>query len=150
MTGHEAPSFDESRDRPVIFVVDDDPVALAAIERDLSRRFGRDYHIVTAASPMVGVELLEGLANEGTAVALIAASLQMAEMTGPDFLDAGSSFHRDAKRILLVMASGPDIVAAPEGFPELQNASPLAAPISRSSKGGSRRKSGSIAKSRTR
>ena len=42
--------------KPLLFVVDDEPTALAAIERDLRRAYGTDFRIVCATS---GSEALE-------------------------------------------------------------------------------------------
>ncbi|MGE3798158.1 MAG: FAD-dependent oxidoreductase [Thermomicrobiales bacterium] len=92
----------ETSPEPVIFVVDDDSATLRRIERDLERRFGRDYRIVTAPSPDAGIRTLERLAASRTPVAILCASLQMSAMRGTDFLERVAPSHRDARRILLV------------------------------------------------
>ena len=71
---------------PVIFVADDNPATLRTIERDLERRFGRDYRIVTSPSLEAGIRALERLAAASSPVALICASLQMQAMSGVEFL----------------------------------------------------------------
>lgn len=93
---------DESSPDPVIFVVDENAATLRRMERDLERRFGRDYRIVTSPSATNGIRTLERLAAGLSTVALICASLQMSGMTGAEFLERAAPLHRDAKRILLV------------------------------------------------
>ena len=50
----------DSRDsaRPVIVAVDDEPSVARAVERDLRRRYGRDYRVLRAES---GEQALEAL-----------------------------------------------------------------------------------------
>jgi thioredoxin reductase (NADPH) len=107
---------------PVIFVVDDNRATLRTIERDLERRFGRDYRIVTAPSPTGGIRTLDRLAAQGTTVALIAAELQMAAMSGVAFLERVAPLHRDAKRALLVTMSRRGAYPSNPGLGQLQNA----------------------------
>ncbi len=115
-------AWDEPEKRPVIVIVDDDAEALATIARDLERRFGRDYRIVAESSPETGMETLDSLSIDGSEVALIAASLEMQPISGPELLDAGRVLHRDARRVLLIPATGRGNIAAVESRPELRHA----------------------------
>lgn len=56
---------------PVLFVVDDDHEALAAVGAALQRRFGADYRIVTNSSPSAGLAWLEEAGTLGETVALV-------------------------------------------------------------------------------
>jgi thioredoxin reductase (NADPH) len=91
--------------QPVLLAVDSDRDILAAIERDLTRRFAADYRIVTADSPegaFAGLDVDDQ-------VAVVIASQWLAGTTGVDFLNACHQLHPAAKRLILV-AYG-DIVA---------------------------------------
>lgn len=57
--------------RPVFLVVDADEEQLGRLERDLTRRYGADYEVLTAASPAGGLALLEDLSGAGRDVALV-------------------------------------------------------------------------------
>ena len=47
--------------KPVLFIVDDEPTALAAIEHDVQRAYGADYQVVCATSGSEALELLKQL-----------------------------------------------------------------------------------------
>ena len=49
--------------KPVIFTVDDDPEVLRAVERDLRRRYGREYRILRADSGQSALETLDKLSS---------------------------------------------------------------------------------------
>ena len=91
--------------QPVLLAVDSDRDILAAIERDLTRRFAADYRIVTADTPEGAFAEL----NVDDQVAVVIAGQWLAGTTGVDFLNACHQLHPAAKRLILV-AYG-DIVA---------------------------------------
>jgi ActR/RegA family two-component response regulator len=91
--------------QPVMLAVDSDQEILAAIERDLTRRFAADYRIVTADTPESGFAELD-LADQ---VALIIAGQWLAGTTGVDLLTACHQLHPGAKRLILITYG--DIVA---------------------------------------
>lgn len=91
--------------QPVMLAVDSDQEILAAIERDLTRRFAADYRIVTADTPESGFAELD-VADQ---VALIIAGQWLAGTTGVDFLTACHQLHPGAKRLILITYG--DIVA---------------------------------------
>lgn len=47
--------------RPVLMAVDDEPVALRALEGELGKRYGADYEVVCSDTPEVGLRRLERL-----------------------------------------------------------------------------------------
>lgn len=96
--------------RPVILVVDDDPEVLRAVERDLKRRYGRDYRVLSAASGEDGVELLRQVSVRGEPVALLLADQRMPRMSGVEFLEAAVEYAPTARRAILTAYS--DIDAA--------------------------------------
>lgn len=89
-------------ERPILFLVADEPGVLAALESDLSRRFGNDCRVLRAQTPAAGLAALTALAERGEPVALLIADQRMRDMSGVDFLGRAHQLHPLAKRILLV------------------------------------------------
>jgi thioredoxin reductase (NADPH) len=84
--------------QPVLLGVDSDRDILAAIQRDLTRRFAADYRIVTAETPEGAFAELD-VADQ---VALVIAGQWLAGTTGVDFLTACHQLHPAAKRLILI------------------------------------------------
>src|SRR5438105_2624229 len=59
--GETTASATQAERRPAVVAVDDDPVVLAAVARDLRRGFGDRYRILRAASGAEALELLAQL-----------------------------------------------------------------------------------------
>lgn len=91
----------ERERRPAILAVDDEPAVLAAVARDLRRRFGERYRIVRAGAGAQALELLGELRTRGDAVAMLLADQRMPGMDGTDYLVQARSIYPDAKRVLL-------------------------------------------------
>ena len=87
--------------RPAIVVVDDEPAVLAAVARDLRRRFGEDYRILRAGSGPEALELLREVRARGDQVALLIADQRMPVMAGTEYLVEARTVFPDAKRALL-------------------------------------------------
>ncbi len=87
--------------RPAIVAVDDEPVVLAAVARDLRRGFGERYRILRAGSGAEGLELLSELRTRGDTVALLLADQRMPGMEGTEYLLEARKTYPDAKRVLL-------------------------------------------------
>lgn len=87
--------------RPAIVAIDDEPAVLAAVSRDLRRRFGADYRIVRAGSGPDGLELLKEMRTRGDNVALLVSDQRMPGMEGTEFLTRARRIYPDAKRTLL-------------------------------------------------
>ncbi len=87
--------------KPVIFTIDDEPAVLNAVERDLRKKYGRDYRILKADSGAAALASLEQLQRRGDAVALFIADQRMPSMTGVQFLEQARTPYPDAKRVLL-------------------------------------------------
>jgi thioredoxin reductase (NADPH) len=94
----EAPA---SERRPAIIAVDDEPVVLGAVARDLRRGFGKRYRIMRASSGADALEILKQLRTRGDQVALLLADQRMPVMPGTDFLVHARSIVPEAKRVLL-------------------------------------------------
>src|SRR5215216_7601777 len=87
--------------QPIIFLVVDDQGLLAALARDLERRFGNDYRVLAERSPVEAVAALERLAGGTDPVALVVAARHMQELDGLGLLLRAHELHPSAKRVLL-------------------------------------------------
>jgi thioredoxin reductase (NADPH) len=84
--------------QPVLVAVDNDPDILAALQRDLTRRFAADYRIVTASTQEAALAELD--VDDQVAVAI--AGQWLTDGTGVDFLIACHQVYPTAKRVLLI------------------------------------------------
>ena len=89
-------------ERPVIFVVDDEPDALSAMLDALTRRFGGDYRVVPYLSGPAALDGICKIIEAEEEVALVIADQHMPEMTGREFLGRIRSIIPMAKRALMV------------------------------------------------
>ncbi len=87
--------------KPVLFTVDDDPEVLRAVERDLRRRYGREYRVLRADSGQSALDTLGKLKLRNDTVAVFLVDQRMPRMTGVDFLDEALVTFPEAKRVLL-------------------------------------------------
>jgi thioredoxin reductase (NADPH) len=92
-----------SRDaaRPVLLAVDDEPSVARAVERDLRRRYGRDFRILRAGSGVDALTAVRESKLRGAKVALLLADQRMPEMSGVEFLEEAMRLAPEAKRVLL-------------------------------------------------
>ncbi len=97
--GVTAPSPDESW---AILVVDDDGEALGRVARELERRYGADYRIVTTGDPLGALDRLEVLRREDREVALVLADHWMPGLNGTDLLLRVARLYPHAKRGLMI------------------------------------------------
>ena len=95
--------------KPVIMAVDDEPTALAAIERDVQREDGADFRIVSATSGSEALAMLKQLKLRNEAVALLLIDQRMPHMTGVEFLQQAMELYPDAKRVLLAASADGDV-----------------------------------------
>jgi len=86
---------------PVLFLADQDRVALEELRRALERRLGADYQIVAEAQPEGGLSVLGKLRERGEQVAIIIAAQQMQPMSGERFLERAHELHPLAGRALI-------------------------------------------------
>ncbi len=91
--------------KPVILAVDDDPQVLRAVERDLRRRYAREYRVLRADSGESALDTLGKLKLRGDPVALFLVDQRMPKMTGVEFLEEAIERYPDAKRALLTAYS---------------------------------------------
>jgi thioredoxin reductase (NADPH) len=86
---------------PVIITIDDEPEVLNAVERDLRRRYGRQYRIIKAPSGVEALQVVEALKQRNDAVALFVADQRMPAMSGTEFLEKSLPFYPQARKVLL-------------------------------------------------
>src|SRR5215207_3264790 len=77
------------------------PAIVAAVARDLRRRFGEHYRIVRATSGAEALGALRELVARGEQVALLVADQRMPGMAGTEYLVEARKLVPDAKRVLL-------------------------------------------------
>jgi thioredoxin reductase (NADPH) len=87
--------------RPAIVAVDDEPAVLAAVSRDLRRKFGERYRILRAGGGAEALDLLREVRRRGDQVALLVADQRMPGMSGTEYLVEARKLVPDAKRVLL-------------------------------------------------
>jgi thioredoxin reductase (NADPH) len=87
--------------RPVLLAVDDEPSVARAVERDLRRRYGRDYRVLRAGSGEEALATLREAKLRGTPIALLLVDQRMPGMSGVELLEAALEIAPDAKSALL-------------------------------------------------
>jgi len=86
---------------PAIVTVDDERDVLHAVERDLRRRYGRDYRVLGTDSGSEALDLLQQLKTRGDSLALLLADQRMPQVSGLDVLGQAMRLFPQAKRTLL-------------------------------------------------
>ncbi|MFP5330915.1 MAG: FAD-dependent oxidoreductase [Acidimicrobiia bacterium] len=87
--------------KPTILAVDDDPLVLASVARDLRSRYAENYRILRTASGAEALAALTEVKARGDDVAVLVADQRMPEMSGTEFLAQAKELFDDAKTILL-------------------------------------------------
>jgi len=95
--------------KPTIVAVDDDPMVLQAIGRDLRERYAADYRILRAGSGAEALAALAELALRDRPVALIVTDQRMPGMSGVEMLSAARAHAPDAKFLLLTAYADTDV-----------------------------------------
>jgi thioredoxin reductase (NADPH) len=96
--------------QPVILAVDDDPLVLSALRRDLRQRYREEYKVLTANSGETALGAIRDLKTRGEALAMIITDQRMPSMLGVDVLAKTSEVYPIARRVLLTAYS--DVRAA--------------------------------------
>jgi thioredoxin reductase (NADPH) len=86
----------------VLLAVDDDPVALGDVERELRARYASHYQVICTPSPEEALATLTRVSDAGEEVALVLAAQWLSETTGSELLERARQLHPHAKRALLV------------------------------------------------
>ncbi|MFL6414850.1 MAG: FAD-dependent oxidoreductase [Bryobacteraceae bacterium] len=94
--------------RPAVLTIDDDVDVLKGVERDLTRRYGDRYRVLSASSGSAALSLLEKLTRRGDPVALFVVDHRMPQMDGVQFLSEAVKLFPDSKRVLLTAYADTD------------------------------------------
>ena len=94
--------------KPVIISVDDEPVVLKAVGRDLQARYQRDYQIIEVGSGGEALDLVLKLKQRNSAIALFLVDQRMPDMSGTEFLARAVKFYPEAKKVLLTAYADTD------------------------------------------
>ena len=103
----------------IILVVESDAESLARVGRELGRRYGGDYRIVSTASADDARANLEAWREEHTPVALVLTAQWMDGLTGTELLEIVSELYPQSKRGLLI-----DFGDWGDGAPRRRSATP--------------------------
>jgi thioredoxin reductase (NADPH) len=98
--------------RAVILAVDDDAAVLAAVTRDLLRRYGERWRVLRASSGAAALRTLRRLKLADERVALLLVDQRMPGMSGVAFLRQALQLFPDAKRVLLTAYADTDAAIA--------------------------------------
>lgn len=95
---------------PVIFAVDDEPMTLGAVTRDLQSRYEDRFRILRAESGAVALETLRELRLRNMLVALLIVDQRMPEMTGVEILTAEvTGVRTDGQYRIVQLADGSEL-----------------------------------------
>lgn len=104
--------------KPIIFLLDDDPSVLKAVQRDVRGAYRKEYKILSTQSAHEALESLKELKQKGETIALFLSDQRMPEMLGVEFLEKAKVLFPDAKRVLLTAYS--DTEAAIKAINDVQ------------------------------
>ena len=93
---------------PALIAVDDDVNVLAAVERDLRKRYADRYRVLRADSGAAALELLAQLEKRSTSVALVLSDQRMPRMSGVELLAEVARMSPETKRVLLTAYADTD------------------------------------------
>ncbi|RBQ11851.1 FAD-dependent oxidoreductase [Pedobacter miscanthi] len=105
-------------EKPLIFLIDDDPQVLHSITRDLKSQYEKRYKIISNSSAHQALETIAELRNQSKAIAIFISDQRMPEMQGIEFLKKAMAIFPNAKRVLLTAYS--DTQAAIEAINHIQ------------------------------
>lgn len=87
--------------KPALLAVDDDREVLRAVERDLRKKYGKEYRVLRAGSGPEALEIVRELKIRNNPIALFLIDQRMPGMSGVDCLTRAITLFPDAKRVLL-------------------------------------------------
>ena len=98
--------------KPVLLAVDDDREVLRAVERDLRRKYGKEYRVLRAGSGPEALDIVRELRIRNSSIALFLIDQRMPGMSGVEFLAEAVKHFPDAKRVLLTAYADTDAAIA--------------------------------------
>jgi two-component system, cell cycle sensor histidine kinase and response regulator CckA len=88
--------------RPVVLVVDDEPVALAVLQRTLEPH----YHVLTASD---GLEALDIIGGSGAAIQVVVTDVRMPRLSGPALAAHLARLNRSPAVLFVSGFNDPDV-----------------------------------------
>jgi thioredoxin reductase (NADPH) len=98
--------------KPTILAIDDDPVVLKAVERDLRSRYGQDYRIVSINLAQAALDYCKQMKSRNEVVALFLVDQRMPQLSGVEFLSRARPIFPEAKKVLLTAYSDTEAAIA--------------------------------------
>src|SRR3954453_7388334 len=98
--------------RPVLLTVDDDVSVSRAVARDLRRRYGEHYRVVSAEDPQQGIDALREVKLRGDPVAAILADYRMPGLKGIEILEQAMDLFPRARRAVVQAFADTDAAIA--------------------------------------
>jgi thioredoxin reductase (NADPH) len=83
--------------KPVLFIVEENQDLLKQIQRDLERKYGEEYRVITTSLGRDALMNLQQLRNEGVRVAIIFVDQLLSDMPVGEFLKKARAMFNDAK-----------------------------------------------------
>jgi thioredoxin reductase (NADPH) len=90
---------------PIIFAIDDDPLVLSAVDRDLRARYGKEYRVLKTGSSAEALDALQKIKVRGEQIALFLVDQRMPHMSGTEFLTEAMKLYPEARKVLLTAYS---------------------------------------------
>ena len=94
--------------KPIILAVDDEPEVLAAVQRDLRKKYAKSFRILGATGGQEAIDTLNDLAARGAPLALIVSDQRMPTVSGVDVLRESLRSFPAAKKTLLTAYADTD------------------------------------------
>src|SRR5947199_226037 len=86
--------------KPILLTADDDPEVLRAIERDLRRKYGKDYRVLRADAGVTALDVLRQVAARLEPVALFLVDQRMPQMSAVQLLAQARAVFPDATHLV--------------------------------------------------
>ena len=98
--------------KPIILSTDDEVEVGNAIERDLKKKFGKDFRIIKTTSGKEALDTIRQLKKRNDQIALFLTDQRMPEMEGTDFLEEAMKLYPEARKVLLTAYADTDAAIA--------------------------------------
>ncbi|MEJ2048642.1 MAG: FAD-dependent oxidoreductase [Calditrichota bacterium] len=98
--------------KPIILTTDDEIEVGNAIERDLKKKFGKDFRIIKTTSGKEALDTIRQLKRRNAQIALFLTDQRMPEMEGTDFLEEAMKLYPEARKVLLTAYADTDAAIA--------------------------------------
>jgi thioredoxin reductase (NADPH) len=98
--------------KPIILTTDDEIEVGNAIERDLRKKFGKDYRIIKTTSGKEALDTIRQLKQRNDQIALFLTDQRMPQMEGTEFLEEAMKLYPEARKVLLTAYADTDAAIA--------------------------------------